>query len=161
HGAAAWRSISAGYFSAMRIRLLRGRVFTKDDNAHAANVVIISRMMMRRYWPEIDANPIGEFMVIAKAVSREFDEQPRQIVGIVDDIREAGMNREPMLYVPAAQLPDGMTAYVNRLVPATWVVRVASDRVTKGEIGHQIEQISSLPLGRVRTMHEVVAASTA
>jgi len=161
HGAADWRSVSPEYFAALQIRLLRGRLFTDEDNQKSAPVILINRMMMRRYWPEIDANPIGQFMVAGKDVSAAFDDMPRQIVGIVDDVREAGMNREPMMYVPVAQLSDRMTAWVNRVLPLTWVVRTSDNLVSKAMVEHELRQIIGRPLGRLRTMHEVVAASSA
>ncbi|HLJ51286.1 MAG TPA: ABC transporter permease [Bryobacteraceae bacterium] len=160
HGAAPWRSVSPGYFDALQIRLLRGRLFTNDDNEHAARVVLINRMMMRKFWPEIDANPIGEFIIIGKGM-RELEDTPRQIVGIVSDVREAGLNREPMMYVPVAQLTDAITARDNRVLPVTWVIRTASDGIPQGFIEHSLREASGLPLGVVRTMHDVVAASSA
>jgi putative ABC transport system permease protein len=59
HGVAAWHSISPGYFDVFRIRLLRGRLFTEEDGGLAAGVVLINRAMYKRYWPEVDANPMA------------------------------------------------------------------------------------------------------
>ena len=58
HGAASWRSVSPGYFDVFQIRLLRGRAFTAADDENAAPVVLINRAMLRRFWQEIDANPV-------------------------------------------------------------------------------------------------------
>lgn len=161
HGAAAWRSVSADYFAALRIRLLRGRLFSTGDDENSAGVVLINRMMMKKFWPEVDANPIGEFLVIGKGVSADSEDVPRQIIGVVDDVREAGLNREPMMYVPVAQLPDGLTARNNRVLPVTWVVRTTDDRISQATIERELREASGLPLGRVRTMHRVAAASSA
>jgi putative ABC transport system permease protein len=160
HGTAAWRSVSPDYFDIFRIRLQRGRFFSSGDDENSARVMLINRMMATKFWPEVDANPIGEFILIGKGMSAEWDDSPRQIVGIVADVREAGLSREPMMYVPAAQLPNRMTAWNNRLRPITWVFRTSDDRVSQGAIERELREVSGLALGRVRTMHQVVAASS-
>jgi putative ABC transport system permease protein len=161
HGAAAWRSVSPEYFDALRIRLLRGRLFSGEDDEHSAGTVLINRTMVKKFWQELDANPIGEFLIIGKDMGAELEDAPRQIIGIVDDIREAGLNREPTMYVPVAQLANGMTARNNRLLPITWIFRTPEDRVSDALIEHDLREASGLPLGRVRTMHQVVGESSA
>ena len=162
-GAAAWRSVSPGYFDAFRIRLLRGRVFTNDDGEQAAGVALINRAMMKKYWPEVDANPIGEFIIIGKGMGPGMEDPPRQIIGVVTDVRDAKLDLEPAMYVPVAQVPDGLNARNNRLLPITWVVRTAGALpLVAAAIQQELHRISAgLPLERVRTMHEVVAASSA
>lgn len=163
HGAAAWRSISPGYFDTFRIRLMRGRFFTNADDSEGAAVAIVNRAMVRKFWPEVDANPIGEFIVIGLGMGHGLEDQPRQIIGVVADLQEAGLNREPMLYVPVLQVPDGLTARNNGLLPITWVVRSAGNVPLPGAVVQQELTAASggLPLGRVRTMHQVAAASSA
>lgn len=162
-GAAAWRSVSPGYFDAFRIRLLRGRVFTDDDGEHAAGVALINRSMMRKYWPEVDANPIGEFIILGKGMGPEMEDAPRQIIGVVADVRDTKLDLEPTVYVPVAQMPDGLNARNNRLLPITWVVRTTGALpLGTATIQQELHQVSAgLPLERVRTMHELVAASSA
>ena len=65
--------------------------------------------MAKKYWPKED--PIGQVMVIGKGLGPEFDDPPRQIVGIVGNVREAGLkNGEvPVMYVPQSQVPEGLT----------------------------------------------------
>jgi putative ABC transport system permease protein len=161
HGTASWRSISPEYFNVFRIRLLRGRFFSDDDDQDSARVVLIDRAMMRRSWPEVDANPIGEFIVIGKGVGKDFEDTPRQIIGVVDEVREAGLRSEPMMYVPVAQLSDEMTARNNRALPITWVFRTSGDPASQSVIERELREAGGLPLGTVRTMHEIVAASSA
>lgn len=162
-GAAIWRSVSPGYFAVFRIRLLRGRFFTDDDGEQAAGVVLINRAMLKKYWQRIDANPIGEFITIGKDMGQGVEELPRQIIGVVADVRDAGLDREPTMYVPVAQVPDGMNVRNNRLLPITWAVRTEGAMpATTAAIQQELREVSGgLPWGRVRTMHEVVAASSA
>jgi len=162
-GAATWRSVSPCYFNAFRIRLLRGRMFTDDDGGQAAGVALINRAMMRKYWPEVDANPIGEFIIIGKGMGPGMEDAPRQIIGVVADVRDAKLDLEPTMYVPVAQVPDGLNARNNRLQPITWVVRTAGALpLVTAAIQQELHRVSAgLPVERVRTMHEVVAASSA
>jgi len=163
HGTASWRSVSPGYFEAFRIRLLRGRTFTAADDEHAAGVVLVNRAMLRRFWPEVDANPIGQFITIGQGMGPGLEEEPRQVIGVVADVREGGLRNEPMMYVPVAQVTDRMNARNNRLLPLTWVVRASGvPGLPSAAIQRELKDASGgLPLARIRTMHEVVAASSA
>jgi predicted permease len=163
HGAASWRSVSPGFFDVFRVRLLRGRLFTDADNEQSAGVVMINHAMMRRFWRDVDANPIGEFISIGKEMGTGVEDLPRQIVGVVADVRDAGLKMEPMMFVPVAQTPDGLNAHNNRLLPLTWAVRGAEGAVfPTGAIQEVLHDVTGgLPVGRIRTMHEVVAASSA
>jgi len=163
HGAAAWRSVSPGYFEAFGIRLLRGRTFTEADDGRSTGVALINRAMVRKYWPEVDADPIGQWVQIGQRMGPGIEDRPRLIVGVVADLREAGLNLEPMLYVPAMQVPDGLNARNNSLLPLTWVVRSAGTMALPGVAVQDALRAASggLPLGRIRTMHQVVAASSA
>ena len=72
--------------------------------------------MFRKYWQEVDANPIGDFITIGKGMGGANQDEPRQIVGVVADVRDAGLQREPMMYVPASQVPDAISARNLRAV---------------------------------------------
>ena len=160
HGVAAWASVSAGYFDTLHIRALGGRLFTGEDDANSGPVVVINRAMMKKFWQEVDANPVGEFVIIGKGMGRGLEDVPRQIVGVVADIREAGFERRPMMYVPVSQVPDRLTARNSRVLPLTWVIRTAGDGVSAAAVEQGLrEAAGGLALGRIRTMHEVVAAS--
>jgi len=162
HGAATWRSVSPGFFDVFRIRLLRGRLFTDADNQQAAGVVLVNRAMLKKYWQEVDANPIGDFVAIGKSMGAGLEDAPRQIVGVVADVRDAGLDLEPMMYVPIAQLPDGMNARNNRIMPIVWAIRGVASSMPTAAIQQELHRIGGgIPLGRVRTMHQVVAASVA
>jgi hypothetical protein len=80
-----------------------------------------------------------------------------------DDVRDAKLDLEPAMYVPVTQTPDGMNARNNRVLPITWVVRTAGVLpLGPAAIQRELHQVSAgLPLERIRTMHEVVAASFA
>ena len=95
-------NVTAQYFSALGIPLLRGRYFEDSDSADRPNVAIISQELARRYFPGED--PIGQEI----APSEPNSKQPwYRIVGIVGDVKYAGMASEPasVWYSAAAQGP--------------------------------------------------------
>jgi putative ABC transport system permease protein len=159
-GTATWRSVSPRYFKTFQIRLLRGRTFTSADNANAARVVLINRAMMKQFWPYVDFNPIGDFIWIGKGLAGD---QPRQIVGVVADVRDAGLDREPSMYIPVAQVSSWMNARNNRLAPLVWAIRADGTRpLPVSRIQRDLAGLSGgQPVLRPRTMHEVIAPSSA
>jgi len=108
-GGAGFYSISWGYFSAFEIPLLRGRAFTEHDDGSAPGVVIINQAMARQYWP--NADPLRDRIQIGVGAGPAFAEVARQVVGVVGDTRDEGVDRDPtpMMYIPIAQVPDTET----------------------------------------------------
>lgn len=162
-GGAGWMSVSPGYFSVFKIPILQGRDFTTQDSTGAAGVVIINQTLAKQYWPK--SSPIGQQIIIGKGVGPEFEEPARQIVGVVGDIRDGGLNRDPrpLMIIPQAQVPDGMTALNARIGPVAWLVRTHGDpHQYISAITEQLRQASGgFPVAHVRPMDEVVSGSTA
>jgi putative ABC transport system permease protein len=94
---------------------------------------------------------------------REFDVEPaRQIIGIVGDSRDGGLNSDPgsKMSVPQAQLPDSVTALIAGLRPIVWLVRTGGEpRALAGLAEEQLRQATGLPIAVAETMDEVVANS--
>src|ERR1700691_19027 len=122
-----WLNTSPGYYEVFKIPILRGRDFTDRDVAGAPGVVLINESMAKKYWPKED--PLGQQIVIGKGVGPEYEEPPRQIIGIVGDIHDGGLNRDPdpQMTVPQAQVTDSVTALNARIGPVVWLVRTHSD----------------------------------
>jgi ABC-type antimicrobial peptide transport system permease subunit len=88
-------------------------------------------------------------------------ETPRQIVGIVGDVR-GSLNNDPgpAMYIPNAQVPDALNALNVRITPLAWVVRTQGDPyLLSSAIQEQLRQASGLPVAQIRTMDEVVSRS--
>jgi predicted permease len=154
---------SPGYFDVFKIPLLRGRAFTDQDSGGAQPVAIINESMAKQFWPKGD--PLTDRIIIGQGVGPEFGDQARQIVGVVSDIRDNGLNNNPgpTMYIPQAQLPDGINALNVRLVPLAWVVRtrVEPHSLISAVQKELSEASGGLALAPVRTMDEVVSRSTA
>lgn len=112
HGGGRYMISSPAYFDVFKIPLLCGRTFTDQDAAGAPPVTIINQAMAKQYWP--NADPLSDRLIIGQGVGPEFTDQPRQIVGIVGDLRDNSLNSDPgpTLYIPQAQVPDG----INELI---------------------------------------------
>jgi putative ABC transport system permease protein len=162
HGAGAWSTVSSGYFEVFKIPVRRGRAFNERDDGHAPAVAIINETMARQFWP--DSDPLNDRILIGRGVMPEFDAEPeRQIIGIVGDTRDGGLNSDPAptMYIPQAQLPDAANALNVSLAPIVWFVRTrAEPRAVSQAVEEQLRQVAGLPVSDVRSMSEVVSRST-
>ena len=86
---AAPRWVSADYFRAMGINVLRGRPLAEQDIANDRPVALINQTMAERFWPGED--PIG------KRITMESPENPawHEIVGVVADVRHTALDAQP------------------------------------------------------------------
>ena len=163
HGMARLQRVSHRYFDVFRIRLLAGRTFTEHDNLHGANVAIVNDAFARKYWP--GGSPLRDRTTISRFVRRELADPSRIIVGVVADVRDAGLNHrpEPMLYVPVAQVGDAMNAFLNETSPLQWAVRTSVEPTRlSASIQRELRASSrELLIGRVRTMEEILAKAMA
>lgn len=83
-GLSGYRIASEGYFKAMGIPLIRGRVFDFSDGPGAPHVAVISESLANTRWP--DQDPIGRFIQFG---NMDGDRTGFRIVGIVGDVRES------------------------------------------------------------------------
>jgi putative ABC transport system permease protein len=162
-GGAGWMSASPGYFAVFHIPILRGRDFTEQDTGSSPGVVLINETFGKKFFPK--ENPVGQQLLIGKGVGPQFDEPARQIVGVVGDIRDGGLNNDPrpLMIVPGSQVTDGMTALNSNIGPMVWLVRTHGDpHQYISAITDQLRQSSGgFPVARVRPMTQVVGTSTA
>jgi putative ABC transport system permease protein len=161
-GGGSWRTVSPGYFEVFRIPIKGGRSFVERDDSKAPPVVIINEAMARQFWAKGD--PLNERLVIGRGIMREFADEPeRQIIGVVGDTRDGGLNDDPgpAMYIPQAQLPNAANALNVRLTPIAWVVRTqVPPHSLSAAIQEQLRQATGLPVTDVRSMGDVVSLST-
>ena len=151
-GEASYRVASPGYFEAMAIPLVRGRLFEERDGIDAPHVAVISESLARQRWPNED--PIGK---IIQYGNMDGDLRPFTIVGIVGDVREASLASEPypIFYSSYRQRPGGASRF-------NFVAQGAADPVASIAAARRIvrELAPDVP-PRIRTLDEIVAASVA
>jgi predicted permease len=141
------RLVSADYFSLMGIPLLRGRAFTEADNETEPGVAIIDESTARHYWPNNDA--IGKRIAYFKG--RGQSDRWLTVVGVVGSVKQNRIE-EPAsgsVYVPLVQSPD---SYIALAVRGPVAARTLMDSI------REIDR--DLPVGKVRTMQEIVSQAT-
>ena len=148
---AMYRPVSAGYFEAIGIPLLRGRSFTAADTEEAPWVVVINDSMAREFWPS--ENPIGQRLQASGG-------QPtwRTVIGVVGDVLHEGLDGPPKaeMYMPVEHA-------MNIESQPTIVVRTALDSgAAATELRGLVSAIDpAIPVDRVETMQQVVSGSVA
>ena len=99
---AKFRTASGGYFQALGIPLLRGRLFDSRDNQQTPKVAIVNQTAARRYWP--GENPVG------KRILSALDEDQKAwstVIGVVGDVKYSGLDAatNPETYYQYLQIP--------------------------------------------------------
>ena len=142
------RVITHGYLKTMGVPLLKGRLFNEQDASDAKGRVVINETMALKHWPGED--PIGKRVRIA------WDSLEDEVIGVVGDVRHAGLDGEirPMTYWPYARNPYGTM---------TVTVRTAADPNRSRHINRQPRPPARprIGLANVKTMDEVVSDSVA
>ena len=91
---------SQGYFQALGIPLLSGRLFNENDTATAPGVAVISESLARATWPNQD--PLGRTIDFG---NMDGDMRLLTVVGVVGDVHSRSLERpaEPTVYVDYRQ----------------------------------------------------------
>ena len=150
------RLTSQGYLHALHIPLRKGREFSPSDTADRNGVVLMSETMARRFWPNED--PIGKHLTMTF-----FPDKPREIVGIVGDVKLDALDvaaPSATLYVPLTQLSASSTAAWSSF-GLSLVVRSTSHSVgIISAITNAIREIDpQTPVVEVATMEEILNTS--
>jgi len=140
---------TGGFFDALSIQVLAGRVFGPDDRAGSAPVTVVNRSFVQRFLG--NDNPIGRKVMIPVFRSAPIE---REIVGVVADVRRTALHEQgrPAVYLPHAQAPLGAVGLVIR---------------TAGDPDASVEQVkrslwslsAAMPVSNVTTMERLVGES--
>lgn len=155
--AADWQTVTAGYFDAMQIGVMRGRGIEAIDDANAPGVVVINETAAQRYWPGED--PLGERILLGGGAAPGWV----TIVGIARDVRHTSFDEPPrsQMYLSHAQFKfwdDG-----GPVRSMTLAIRTAAEPAAlAGAVRRAVAELDpALPISDFRTMEQVVAASVA
>ncbi len=142
------RPVSAGYFETMEIPLIRGRTLTDDDRLGAPRVVVVDQAFVDVHFPGEDA--IGRRLLT-------LDDEPREIVGVVADVANAGLGNgsQPSVYLPLRQSTFG--------AGQTLIVKTAGDPAALvSAVRQAVSDLDpDLPLTGIGTLEDRVAAAVA
>ncbi len=146
------RKADPGYFNAIQIPLLQGRVFTRQDRLDRSNYVVISKLLADQYFP--GESPLGKHIRI------EWDQKSEtmEIIGVVGDtIHVIGDPIKPMIYFPLLSGAPTETTVV------TVVVRTAHDPLALAmPVQRRISSLDKqIAVYKVFTMPQIVGRATA
>ncbi|HEY7236785.1 MAG TPA: ABC transporter permease [Gemmatimonadaceae bacterium] len=146
-----------GYFSTLRVKVLRGRTFTAQDNATSLPVVVVNETMAKQRFGA--ANPIGQRVLspvsgIGPLSRRLVESDEYEIIGVVNDIKNTSLRTaaEPAIYFTERQFASRKMYLVVR---------------GRGEPAHLASLVQqevrrldpSLPIGVVKPMDRVLSES--
>jgi putative ABC transport system permease protein len=143
------RVVTPGYFDTMAIPLIKGRPLDERDTAQSPRVLLINETMARLYWPGED--PIGKRIVVDWS-----NEGEDEIVGIVGDIRDMGLNLEikPTIYWPHTR---DSYAFMNVILHTRMDPKMLAAAAQSEVRALDPEQ----PVADIRTMEDVLSESIA
>ena len=161
-GAAEWRAVTPEFFQTFDIPIVRGRAFTKFDDRGSAPVVIVSKAFASAFWPGRDA--IGQRIMIGRYKGRligpKFDDPPREVVGVVPDLRDMSLTQDPhhTVWIPDAQIPPGMVTLQAPVFAVSTQDTRAGTLALRRAILHADARMTNV---RIETMRQIVADSVA
>jgi predicted permease len=146
------RTADPGYFNAIQIPVLQGRVFTTQERLDRSNYVVISKLLADQYFP--GESPLG------KHIKVEWNQKSEtmEIIGVAGDtIPEIGEPIKPMIYFP---LLSGATTETTLV---TIVVRTAQDPLALAlPVQKQISSLDpQIAVNHVLTMQQIIGRATA
>ena len=146
--------VTPGYFAAMNIHAVRGRLLTDADDEDAPLAVVINETMAARYWPGEEA--LGKRFHMGGGTTMP----PMTIVGIVRGTRHNAVveSARAEMFLPHAQLLRSIRGSARAMA---LMVKTAGDPLQMvgpiREVVHGIDR--SLPLADIRTMEQITAAA--
>jgi putative ABC transport system permease protein len=149
-----YRTVTPQYFQTLAIPLKRGRAFTAGDVQGAEPVAIVSESFARQF---LGGDGLDRMVTVGGRSS-----PARRVVGVVGDTKQfIGAPPTPTAFIPSAQTPAGLTRGFSSWFPIHVVVRSDGEPAALKEVVARTIRVtdSQVPLGRVRTMDEVLAAS--
>ncbi len=165
---AGFDDVSPSIFRTLGIPLKKGRYLDEHDTASAPWAIVVNEAFARRFFSNED--PIGQHVLLRFDPYPVDEERPRQIVGIVGDVKHFGLGEEAPPFVYASYLqhqavfPGGTAlAHMHHYLvirKASGVVAGGASNELAGTVKKAIGQIDpDLPVTSVMTMEDVVAES--
>jgi putative ABC transport system permease protein len=135
---AEYRGVFPGYFEAMGIDLVEGRLLDEPDGTDDRKVSLINETVARRYFQE--RSPIGQSIQMPMAGNLE-------VIGVVGDIRHDGLGTQanPELFVPYGQLPlAAMHVVVHTKEDPAAAVRAIRARILAVDPEQPVTEVNSI-----------------
>jgi putative ABC transport system permease protein len=163
---AGYSEVSPGIFSTLKIPLVKGRYLDEHDTEAAPWVIAVNQAFANKFFPNED--PIGQQILLRYDPYPVDEARPRQIVGIVGDVKHFGPGQEtpPFVYAPFNQQPPVFPGGAARAhLHKSLVLRTPSgpnrgDSNLAANVKKALAEIDpNQPIMNVMTMEDVLAAS--
>jgi predicted permease len=152
--------VSPGYFRVLRIPILAGRSIAESDTPTSQSVAVVNVDFAREFFNEL--NPIGRHIQIEK--------HTYAIVGVVANVAkrpgisgDAPLATEPVFYLPATQMDQGLVNVAHVWFQPSWIVRTAGpvEGLTSA-MQKALEQVDpNLPFSGFHSMQDILAENLA
>ncbi len=152
-----WQVVTPGYFAAMGMRLIKGRLIERSDRENTPGVVVINERLARQYWPDGDA--LGARFTLGGGAGPGMV----TVVGIVADVRHASL----------AEVPDAEMYLAHRQFhfwsgggPASSMVLAIAADGSPLKLAADVRRVvaemdPTVPVGQVLTMEDVASTAVA
>jgi putative ABC transport system permease protein len=158
---AACAQVSPNIFRTLGIPLKKGRLLDEHDTSAAPWAIVVNEAVVRRYFPNED--PIGKEIRLRYDPYPTDEDRPRQIVGVVGDIKQRGLAREPIPFMYTSFLQEPEVYPGGSIVAHLWqdlAVRMAPG-ARVGDLTKAIRQIVTeldpdQPIANVMSMDQVL-----
>lgn len=156
-----WMAATPSFFRTLGVPVRGGRAFTGADVRGSAPVAIVNETFARKHFP--DSSAVGRRLRLGwDLLGGEYQEDWREIVGVVADVRESRLQAaaKPSVFVPLAQIGDRALDVTSRL-PASFFVRTKGG----GPLGRTRAEAATsaadplVALGPLRSMRDLVRES--
>jgi putative ABC transport system permease protein len=137
-----WSIVSADYFQTMKIPILRGRTFTKDEDEQGKPVVLIDENLARRFWPNEEA--VGKHLSYDGPMWHE-------VIGVIPELRPYGTREKPLIkmYTPMGRAPQR-----NAMLS----IRSTDPQALSAAVTRAVQEIDKdLPIAEIATLEDILA----
>ncbi len=146
-GMVGWRAVTPGYFSALRIPILRGRAFEESDRNPDQHALILSDSLARRLFPGEDA--------LGKRLQLHVQPPWFTVVGIAGNVKNGGLAEpaDPEYYVVRRHTPDDATRHTSLILRSS-----LSPQAVAGWVRAEITSLDpTLPV-KIETMNQRIGS---
>ena len=162
---AGYSEVSPSAFSTLKIPLVKGRYLDEHDTEAAPWVIAINQAFARKFFPNED--PIGQQILLRYDPYPVDDARPRQIVGIVGDVKHFGLGEEtpPFVYAPFEQQPavfpgGAARSHLHKSLVLRTPARMSGEANLAVNVKKALAEIDpNQPVTNIMTMEQVLAAS--
>jgi len=155
------RIVSPGYFSTMRIPIIKGRDVSEADRRGGLKVMIVSQSLAEAAFPGQD--PIGKRIACCEPAADGKSPDYKTIVGVVGDVRwrGPGIAATPEFYLPLAQAPRASWEWVQRTMYVVVRTSLTPEAMTNPLRMAAADVAAGVPLFGLMTMEQRVMNSLA